>query len=216
MLLELKNIPYFRGLQEDELRVLVEKAVLRNAPKNAIMIVEGEFKNSLYVILSGKVKIYRTAKGGKELVLDVRGPKEYFGEIALDEGPRLASVMTLEPCRFAVLSIASFKRILMEHPEIAMHLIKNLISMTRGLTENIWALASLDVYGRVSRLLLDLAVPENENLVIPEKPTQQEIAHRVGSSREVVNRILGYLSAGGYIKINRRTITINKPLPSRY
>ncbi|MEK7835342.1 MAG: helix-turn-helix domain-containing protein, partial [Pseudomonadota bacterium] len=147
--------------------------------------------------------------------LDSKGPGEYFGEMVLDEGPRSASVMTMEPCTFAVISTAVFKGLLVKHPEIALIVIKNLIRMARGLDENVRSLAMLDVYGRVSRMLLDLAVEQRGMLVIPEKLTQQEMANRVGTSREVINRILRDLTAGGYIRIEDRTIIINKPLPPR-
>ncbi len=112
MPVDLRNIPPFRGLQEDKLRALAEKAVTQSAPKNVIVITEGEFTRSLYVILSGRVKVYLDDENGKELVLDVKGPGEYFGEMALDDGPRSASVTTLEHCQFAVISVADFKAVL--------------------------------------------------------------------------------------------------------
>lgn len=216
MPVDLKNIPTFRGLQEDKLRALAEKAVMQSVPKNVIVITEGEFTRSLYVILSGKVKVFLKDENGKEMVLDVKGPGDYFGEMVLDEGPRSASVVTIEPCQFAVISMADFRDVLIEEPEIALQVIKNLIHMARGLDENIRSLAMLDVYGRVAKMLLDLAVEEGGNHVIPEKLTQQDMANRVGTSREVINRVLRDLATGGYIKIEDRKITILKRLPSKY
>ena len=133
----------------------------------------------------------------------------------LDDGPRSASVVTIEPCQFAIIPGPDFKKLLIEHPDIAVSVILNLIQTTRGLTENVRSLA-MDVYSRVSRMLLALAVERGGNHVIPEKLTQQELASKVGTSREVVNRILRDLTIGGYIRVNARTITINKPLPSRW
>ncbi len=95
-------------------------------------------------------------------------------------------------------------------------MITNLIRMTRGLNENVRSLALLDVYGRVARMLLDLAVEQGGNQVIPEKLTQQEMASKVGTSREVINRILRDLITGGYIKIEEKKITIIKRLPAKY
>jgi CRP/FNR family transcriptional regulator, cyclic AMP receptor protein len=216
MPVDLKNIPTFRGLREDKLRALATKAVTKSVPKNGVVIMEGEFTRSLYVILSGKVKVYLNDENGKELVLDIKGPGEYFGEMVLDEGPRSASVVTIEPCQFAVISMADFREVLTEQPEIALQVIKNLIHMARGLNEHVRSLAMLDVYGRAARMLLDLAVEQGGNQVIPEKLTQQEMAGRVGTSREVINRILRDLTTGGYIKIEERKITIIKRLPSKY
>lgn len=216
MPIDLRDIPPFRGLPEDKLRALAEKAVTKSVSKNVIVITEGEFTRSLYVILSGRVKVYLDDENGKELVLDVKGPGEYFGEMALDDGPRSASVATLEPCQFAVISAADFKAVLTEQPEIALQVITNLIRMTRGLNENVRSLALLDVYGRVARMLLELAVEQGGNQVLPEKLTQQEMASKVGTSREVINRILRDLITGGYIKIEEKRITIIKRLPAKY
>jgi len=211
----LKNIPLFVGLPASDLQAIAKKAVIKTYDKNAIVVTEGEFTKSLYVILSGRIKVYLDDENGKELVLDSKGPGEYFGEMVLDEGPRSASVVTTEPSTFAVIATAVFKDLLVKHPEIALIVIKNLIRMARGLDENVRSLAMLDVYGRVSRMLLDLAVEQRGMLVIPEKLTQQEMANRVGTSREVINRILRDLTAGGYIRIEDKTIIINKPLPPR-
>ena len=212
----LKSIAIFDGLREEDVRVLTDKAVIRNAPKNAIVVSEGDLTDSLYVILSGKVKVYLGDASGKELILDIKGPGQYFGEMVLDEGPRSASVMTMEPSQFAVISGSDFKSCLLKHPQIALNVITNLIRLARGLNENVKSLAMLDVYGRVARMLLDLAVEQNGHMVIPEKLTQKEMANRVGASREMINRILRDLSTGGYIKVESGRITIQKTPPARW
>ena len=212
----LKSIPVLEGLQEAEMSELLERAVVRNVPKNAIVVNEGDRTDSLYVILSGKVKVYLGDASGKELILDIKGPGSYFGEMVLDEGPRSASVMTMEPSQFAVISGTDFKSFLLKHPKIALHVITNLIRLARGLNENVKSLAMLDVYGRVARMLLDLAVKQDGHLVIPEKLTQKEMANRVGASREMINRILRDLTIGGYIKIESGRITIHKTPPPRW
>ena len=213
MPIDLKNLPLFADLPEIDLQAIVNKAVIKAYDKNAMVVTEGEFTKSLYVIISGRVKVYLDDENGKELVLDSKGPGEYFGEMVLDEGPRSASVMTTEPSTFAVISTTVFTNLLAEHPEIALIVIKNLIRMARGLDQNVRSLAMLDVYGRVSRMLLDLAVEQGGMLVVPEKLTHQEMATRVGTSREVINRVLRDLTVGGYIRVEDKTIIINKPLP---
>ena len=213
MPIDLKNLPLFADLPEIDLQAIVNKAVIKAYDKNAMVVTEGEFTKSLYVIISGRVKVYLDDENGKELVLDSKGPGEYFGEMVLDEGPRSASVMTTEPSTFAVISTTVFTNLLVKHPEIALIVIKNLIRMARGLDENVRSLAMLDVYGRVSRMLLDLAIEQGGMLVVPEKLTHQEMATRVGTSREVINRVLRDLTVGGYIRVEDKTIIINKPLP---
>ena len=212
----LKNIPLFEGVQEHDLRSLADRALLRSYPKNAIIISEGDVSDSLHVILSGKVKIYLGDESGKELILDIKGTGTYFGEIVLDEKARSASVVALELTQCAVISRADFKAFLLKHAEVALHVIKNLARMARGLNENVRSLAMLDVYGRVARVLLELAVEQDGRLAIPEKLTQKEIANRVGASREMINRILRDLTVGGYVSINAGRIIINKAPPARW
>jgi CRP/FNR family cyclic AMP-dependent transcriptional regulator len=206
--------PLFSGLPEDDLRAIADKAAIKTFPKNATVISEGDLTGSLYVVLSGKVKVYLDDESGKELILDIKGAGDYFGEMALDERPRSASVVALEPSKFAVISKTDFAHLLLDHPEIALHVIKDLIHIVRGLNKNVRSLAMQDVYGRVSKLLLDLAVDRDEGKpVISEKPTQQDMANRVGSSREMVSRVFRDLTFGGYIKVEGKKITINKALP---
>jgi CRP/FNR family cyclic AMP-dependent transcriptional regulator len=213
---DLKSIPLFEGLPEAELRALAERTVTRSYPKQAIIVTEGDESDSLYLILSGRVKVYLADEHGKELILAIKGAGQYFGEMVLDEQPRSASVITLEPAQFAVLSRADFRAFLLRHPEVALALIQNLIRLARGLNQNVRNLAMLDVYGRVARILLELAVEQGGKLVIPEKMTQKDIAARVGASREMINRILRDLTTGGYVSMEAGRITINKAPPARW
>ncbi len=211
----LKNIPLFSNLAESDLAILCSHAVTKKFSKNTIIINEGDETDSLYVILSGKVKVFLSDEQGKEIILNIEGPGEHFGEIALlDEAPRSASVMTLEPSSFLIISKADFKDCLAKNPNIAIGLIKELTSRIRMLTGNVKGLALRDVYGRVTETLLHLAKEDNGKLVITEKLTQQDLANRVGASREMVSRILKDLTAGGYIKVEDKKIAIRRKLPS--
>ncbi len=196
-----------------DLRDFAQRAVTRTFPKNTVVVREGDRTDSLYIIVSGRVKIYVSDEKGREVALNESGPGEYFGEMVLDEGPRTASVMTLEPTQFLVVPKEDFREFVKKNPEFSLHLIYKLIKRVRALTNDVKSLALLDVYGRVARMLLDLAVERDGALVIEGKPTQQEIASRVGASREMVSRILGDLTVGGYIEVERDRITIAKTLP---
>jgi CRP/FNR family transcriptional regulator, cyclic AMP receptor protein len=214
---DLRSIPLFEGVGEAELHALAQCTVTRSYPKQAIIVSEGDDTDSLYLILAGRVKVYLSDEAGKELILAIKGPGQYFGEMVLDSQPRSASVMTLEPSQFAILSRADFKAFLLRHAEVALQLIENLIRVARGLTHNVRSLAMLDVYGRVARILLELAVDQGGGkLVIPEKLTQKDIAARVGASREMINRILRDLTTGGYVTLEGGRITINKAPPARW
>lgn len=200
-------------LGEDVLRAIAERGVVRSYPKNTILIHEGDRSDTLYILLSGKVKVYASSEQGKEVVLNIHGPGEYVGEMALDQSPRTASVVTLEPTACAQVSGQQLREFIVQNPEFALHLIRKLIERARIATEGVKQLALLDVYGRVSRLLNTLAVEQDGVRTIPERLTQQDIAERVGSSRDMITRIFRELTAGGYIEISDHHIRLTKPLP---
>jgi CRP/FNR family cyclic AMP-dependent transcriptional regulator len=210
----LGKVSLFEGLPEENLKALADLATIRTFPKNTIIISEGDDSDSMYVVLSGQVKVYLSDDEGKEIILNILKDGDYFGELALlDEAPRSASVMTLDDCKLAVLAKTAFDECLKANPAIALQVIKGLSARLRYLTENVKSLALMDVYGRVARTLLEMAEHEGDVQVIKQKLTQRDIASMVGASREMVSRILKDLSLGGYITIENKKITINEKLP---
>ena len=203
-------------LSAEELSAISAHASARAFPRNAVVLNEGDRTDSLYIILEGRVKAFVSDADGKEVVLSTQGVGEYFGEMVLDEGPRSASVMTLEPSRFLIVPKNDFKDFLVRNPAFAVRLIEKLIHRARALTENVKSLALMDVYGRIARLLLELAVERDGKLVIAERLTQKDIASRVGASREMVSLILKDLTAGGYVHHEGHTLVIERTPPPRW
>jgi CRP/FNR family cyclic AMP-dependent transcriptional regulator len=201
-------------LTEQTLRAIAQEGIVRAYPKGAILINEGDTSESLFIILSGRVKVYASNAAGREIVLSFFGPGEYVGEMSLDGGPRSASVMTVEPTTCALITRAIFRDFMLAHPDFAMHLIGKLIQRVRVTTENVKSLALSDVYGRLVRLITTLAVERNGVVTVPEKLTQQDIAERVGASRDMISRLLKDLVGGGYLSIQGRTITVLKKPPA--
>jgi CRP/FNR family transcriptional regulator, cyclic AMP receptor protein len=175
-------------------------AAVRAFPKRSIIVTEGDDTDSLYVMLSGKARVFVADDKGREVQLNQLGPGEYFGEVTLDGGPRSASVMALEDCRCAVVKRGELATFLEQNPELALHIVRKLARRVRELTENVRSLALMDVYGRVARLLLELAEEKDGKLVVSEVLTHKDIASRVGASREMISRIFSDLSDGGYIR----------------
>ena len=212
-----ENVPLFSGLNESELSILAQHANIRTYPKNTVVINEGDEANALYVLLSGQVKVYLSNEEGKEIIVNMQGPCEHFGELALlDSTTRSASVMTTEKTKLAVISKPDFQRMLADNPGIALSLIRDLTRRVRVLSENVKSLALLDVYGRVAKTLLGMASERDDKLVVEKRLTQQDIANRVGASREMVARIMKDLTVGGYISLVDKQIVINEKLPKRY
>jgi CRP/FNR family cyclic AMP-dependent transcriptional regulator len=203
-------------LSQDELNEISSHGVVRNYPKQAVILNEGDSSDSLYIVLDGRVKAFVADAAGHEVVLSTMGPGEYFGEMALDGRPRSASIMTLIPSRFLIVPGDEFREFLTRHPAFALSLVEKLIHKVRSLTESVKSLAFMDVYGRVARLLLELAEDRDGRLVIGERLTQQDIASRVGASREMVSRILKDLSLCGVITQSRAGIVLHRKPPARW
>ncbi len=194
-------------------REIAATGVVRTFPKNTVLIHEGDQGDSLYIVVSGKVKVFASNEQGKEVVIDFHGPGEYVGEMSLDGAPRSASVITVESTTCAIVNRGQFRDFILAHPDFALHLIEKLIQRTRNATANIKSLALSDVYGRLVRLLTSLAQDVGGRMVVPERLTQQDIAERVGASRDMISRLMKDLVAGGYLAVEDRTITILKKLP---
>lgn len=204
----------FPQLSPDHLSLIATCGVARKYPKNSILVSEGELSDSLYIITEGKVKVYVSDEQGREVLLNILGPNTYFGELSLiDDEPRSASVMTVEPSQVVVVSKANFSQCLAVHPEVAFELIGALAKRVRALTNSVKNLALLDVYGRVARTLLNLASEHDGKLMIQQRLTHQDIASMVGASREMVSRIMKDLTVGGYIETKDKQITICSKLP---
>ena len=203
-------------LPQSLLEAIAAVATVRSFRKGAIIVNEGDETDSLYVVLSGRARVFVADAEGREAQLNHIGAGEYFGEVTLDGGPRSASVMALEECRCAVIRRAELDAFVAKNPAFALHLVRKLASRVRALTENVRSLALMDVYGRVARLLLELAEEHDGRQVIAEPLTQKDIASRVGCSREMISRIFSDLTAGGYVsKEDGRLVILRKP-PARW
>lgn len=213
----LRKVALFSELSDAELDFLTARSSSRSYGRGAIIVNEGDEGNALFVIQSGSVKTYLSDDKGKEVVLSTQGPGEYFGDLALfDDTPRSASVAALEACKLMVISKNLLREALAERPEIALVLLKGLAVRVRGLTENVRTLALLDVFGRLVRTLYSLAEEKDGVLMVDQKLTQQDLANRIGASREMVSRIMHDLVEGGYIDVEQKRVTIRKKIPSSW
>jgi len=212
-------------LQDSLLQAIADRGGVRQYPAHAVLVTEDDRSDALFIILRGRVKAYGAAVDGREVIYNTQGVGDYFGEMTLDGGPRSASVMTLEATTCAVVPGAEVRDFLATHPDFALHLVKKLIRLARASTDQVKSLALDDVYGRIARLLRTLAQEEAGEAggaggagvrVMPDKLTQQDIAERVGASREMVSRIFKPLVEGGYVEMRAGRIALLKKLPARW
>ncbi len=214
----LKNIPFLADVPDDVLTDLASNAIRKTFPKSAVIITEGDEAGPLFIILSGKVRVYLSNEDGKMVTLSEQKEGSYFGELSiLDDQPRSASVMTVEPCVCALIPRQAFHAWLKKHPDgAALALMRGLTKKIRVLTENVRGLALSDVYGRLVRTLNDLAEEDEDGLAIKDKVSHQDLANMVGSSREMVSKLMKDLSSGGYLSTEGRRIRLLRKLPASW
>ena len=205
----LKNVPLFSSFTDQQLAYLIPAVQHRRFPRGSYVIRAGEETDALYIILAGRAKVLIPDDDGNEVILSVIGPNEFFGEMGLlDDQPRSASVETLEPCEMLRISRTAFLSCLKDNFDAAMLIIRNLVKRLREADRKIESLALIDVYGRVARLLIEMAKPVEGQWIIEKAPPKQEIARMIGASREMVSRVVKDLNEKGVIRADKRKIYV--------
>ena len=201
----------------ENLRELAARGDIRRYRKGTILIEEGDRGESLYIILSGRLRAYSAAANGREITFGVYGPGEYLGEMSLDGGVRSATVQTVEPSNCAMVTSETVRRFVADRPDFAFELLSKVIRRARAATLSAKNLALNDVYGRLKLLLDSLAEPRpGGGRAIAERLTHQELASRLGCSREMVSRVMKDLEGGGYVHQDGGRIVIRSTLPTRW
>ncbi len=210
----LKSFPLFSDLSDEDLSDIEKIVKKKKYTKNEIILYQFDPGDSLYIISRGKVKVVLFSKDGKEVLLSNLGPGEFFGEMSLLDGlPRSASVVAIEDSEVIIVNRRDFLELIRNHPEIAMRILTEMSKRLRSADQKIGSLILMDVYGRVARVLVELAEKEgkriNNDIVIETKLRQQDIANMVGASRETISRVLKDFVQNGFITIDGKKIIIH-------
>lgn len=209
----LRSVPLLSRLDETSLNGLLQLTKRRKVAKDTVVFHEKEPGDSLYIILHGKVKVAIFGDDGKEVTLSTLEEGDFFGELALiDFDPRSATTVAIEDCELLALQREDFQHALEQDPRLAGALIQVLVARLRKANHQISTLALLDVYGRVARVLAQIAEEEGRRLkdgrVVIRRPTHMDIAHRIGSSRETVTRMMRDLEMSGHIQVDGRELIL--------
>ena len=207
----LRTIPLFSGVRDPELEQIAGVAAHRKVPRGTVIVRSGDPTDSLYILINGSARVMNSDEEGREVILSILGPGDFFGEMGLIDGsPRSADVVAAESCELLVISKADFKRCLQENFEVALNIMKRLVERLREADRKIESLALMDVYGRVAKLLLDVSEIHDGRRIIPRRLTKQDIAKMIGASREMVSRVMKDLEGSGYILVDDGQIVLNE------
>ncbi len=212
---DLAAIPLFASLSQEELQATAQLFTVRSYPKDAIVATEGDRLDLFNIIMSGRIQFFWHDEAGYQVKLGIDGPGGHYADVTLDGEPILMSVIALDDLRVASIPMVALKQLLLRHSQVAFHLLMDVVARLRRLVERTKAFTMEDVYGRVVKLLLAVAVKTDDRLVT-ERLTQAAIGQRVGATREMVGRILRDLARGGYIEVAQGRVTILREPPRRW
>ena len=210
----LRNVPIFAELEERELEKIAKLGVRQKYKKGNVVVIEQESGAALFIIVSGKVKIVRMDEDGREVILSIFGPGEFFGEMSLLDGmARSASVIATEKSELLMIHRRDFLELLHEFPSVAISLLAELAMRLRKADMQIKSLSLKDAAGRVANVVLmladDIGIFRKGKVEIEDLPLQQDIANMAGTSRETVSRMLNMFVEKGQIQLDGSKITIN-------
>jgi len=217
----LQNRSLFRGLSETAIEVLTTKLQHCWGKEGTALVSPEQPADGLFIVLSGRVKVVMYGDNGRELTLAILRPGEVFGELALLDGaPRSATVVAMTSAELLSLPREDFLLHLQHNPQIALNLLGEMARRLRRADETIVGLALQDVEVRLVHTLVRLASEEGsvrnqDGLVLRRRPTQQELANMVGSSRETVSRALAAMARQGLAVPRGRTLVLTEQLLRR-
>ena len=209
----LRTVPIFSELSDEDISSLAHLALRKRYPKDTVVFFENEEGDLFFTILEGRIKVTILGDDGREVILSVLGPGDFFGEMALlDNEPRSAIAIAVEESELLSLHRNDFQTVLNDNRSITSALIRVLSARLRRANHQISTLALLDVYGRVARVIVDMAREEGKRLrdgrIAFRRATHQEIANRIGTTRETVTRMLKDLERQGLIHVEGKEIVV--------
>ncbi|HET8656839.1 MAG TPA: Crp/Fnr family transcriptional regulator [Longimicrobiaceae bacterium] len=208
----LKDLPLFARLGEAALAAVAERTVVRSFPENAVLFRRGEPCQGLYVVIEGRIRVYRASRDGREQVLHTQGPGQPLAEVPLfDGGAYPASARAVADSRVLFLPLGEFQWLYRNHPEIADSVIRELGRRLRKMVGLVEKISLKDVAARVAASLLEYAggagdLRDGVGFVLPR--TQEELAAELATTRESVARALARLRAEGIIEQNGSRVRI--------
>jgi CRP/FNR family transcriptional regulator, cyclic AMP receptor protein len=211
----LRKFPLFADLDERELAAVAGGVRPRRYGKDDVIFYADERGDVLCLIREGQVKVTMISPEGKEIILSLLGPGDFFGEMALlDDEPRSATVVATENLELMTIYREDFLKLMAENFDITKKVLAEISRRLRSASSRIESLATMDVYGRLARFFLDLAKDQGKSLdsgyVSVTRPTHQAIANMIGTSRETVSRLIHDLMRQNLLISEGKTIYLKK------
>jgi CRP/FNR family cyclic AMP-dependent transcriptional regulator len=204
-------------LPPDLIRLLAERGDVRQVARGGIVIRERDVSESLFVLLSGRLKVFTRDERGREVIYDMLEAGEMFGEMFLDGGPRSASVKAITQAECLEVRGSEIRDFMRRYPGFSESLVIRLIKRLRHSTGQVRSLAFDSVFVRTVAAIDGLALSDHGQRFLPGDVSQQQVAGRIGATREMVNHVFRDLVRGGFlVRDARRGFVIPGPLPRHW
>ncbi len=204
--------PLFAALAKEDLRAIAERVTERRLRPGEVLFAEGDKCAGLHVLIAGNVKICITSSCGRELMLAIESAPGTIAELPLFDGePYPATAFAVDEVSALVIRCEDFHALCLEHPEVPIRLLSVVGRRVRDIVGIIDKVVFGGVRQRLARAILDLRDEAGDDTFV--LPTSlQELAHRLGTAREVVSRNMSRFQARGLLRLNRRQVVIlDKP-----
>jgi CRP/FNR family cyclic AMP-dependent transcriptional regulator len=208
---------YEQAPMSASLRALARRGSLQKLKKGVQIITEGDTGDTIYIVLSGRLRAFSVGADDREITYGVYGAGEYVGELSLDGGLRLANVVTLEPTLCALVTPKTLLRHIEDEPAFAFELLAKVIRRARQTKVSLRQIALNSVYGRLKALLEAISQPQPDGSRLADPaPSHLEMSRLLGCSREMVSRVMKDLEKGRYLEVGRRRVVIPRQLPDQW
>lgn len=205
----LRQTQLFSSVPAGEIEAIVSVSRLRTLRRGQVVFTTGDPGDTLLVVLSGRVKVVVRSADGSELTLAIVRPGDVLGELSItDGGPRSADAETLDDCRLLFIPRVAIQDICSRVPSVSLALARSLAATLRRLTEETSDLVFLDLPRRVAKVLL--AQPRDDEGIIRQRVSQEQLARQIGGSRPSVNVALRDFQRRGWIEMHDRSIAVKE------
>ncbi len=209
-----REVPLLCNLEDNELKQMANVAIIKEFDKNKIIFYERDKGNSLYIIVSGQIKIVVNSSDGREHILGFLKDKEFFGEISLLDGePRSSTVISIEKAKVIIINRDEFIKILRNNPDMTYKIILSICKKIRWTDRHVSNLAFLSATGRVARTIIEMFENidsiENTHCTVNHKMTRQDFANIAGTSRETLTRVIMEFQDDGILTSYRNKLIIH-------
>ena len=205
----ISQISFFEGLLVEEIEEVASIARKKSFSRGETLFLQGDEGSGFFVVVTGRVKIYKESPEGKEAIIHICGPMDQFGQVAVYAGRTFpASAQAIADSTLLFFPRSEFRDLIRRNPDLALSMLSSLSIRIRQVTSQLESLALKEVPGRLAAYLVYLQEQQGGENTVLLKISRGELASLLGTTPETLSRIMARLEEEGFIRVEKRTIAI--------